>query len=203
MQALVCPLCGAPLPLAVASLPLTACAYCGATLRHEAGGLVGHAGTAEPGSEEAHAERRRAFLAALAPVSLDHTDPYAVLRDAARAHLGSLGETDAVARVTLAIAADFEATSGAAVRRDPKALARIAEAYLLAIEGLRSAQRATINLPFLGTGHGVPVHLVREVTVSELAAFAAREPSPPTPVAPAASAPSPTPPPKRGWWPFG
>lgn len=201
--ALLCPVCGAPLPLAAASLSPAShvtCDYCRVVLRSQAGHLEVSAKATEPPREEDHAARRQAFTEAMKAVSLGE-DPYRVLCDAAARHLGVLGESDAVARVTLALAADFEHESGARVTGDANALARIAEAYLRASVELRSMTRTEINLPFLAATSQGPKHLLRTVTAADLAALATGADRVATP-APAAITPEPDAPAKKWWWPF-
>ena len=198
--ALNCPQCGAPLPLAAATAPAARCEYCGATVRMQGGALeLSLRSTAAPHEEDLE-RRRRAFLEALKVVHLKDADVVRVLADAARAHLGPWGETDAVARVTLGLAAAFERESGVSVRRDPVALGRLAEAYLRASAELRSTDQATLNLPFLAATSSGPLHFARNVTVRDLARLAEEDNSAPVsgPSVPTASPPAK----KKGWWPF-
>jgi hypothetical protein len=156
--------------------------------------------------EEAE-RRRRAFYAAVKSASLAGTDPYRLLCDASRAHLGRVGESDTLARVVLALAADFEAETGASVRSDPQVLSRLAEAYLRASAELAHHPRTTLNLPFLSATSSGPVHLHREIGVAELVALASREGGAvevavPSPVAAAPEPIAAAPPKKKGWWPW-
>lgn len=187
--ALICPQCGAPLPLAAATAPAARCEYCGATVRMQSGALELSARSTTPPHDEDLARRRQAFLEALKLVQLKGTDVSLVLAEAARAHLGPWGETDAVARVTLGLAAAFERESGVSVQRDPMALSRLAEAYLKASAELRSTDQTTLNVPFLSATASGPKHFVRTVTVRDLARLAEDS---------SASGPAK----KKGWWPF-
>ena len=183
--ALLCPICGAPLPLAAATERHATCDFCRAVLRQEGGQVAPTSRETQAPSAE-HAARRVAFVEALKAVQLGG-DPYPVICEAARAHLGTLGQSDAVARVTLGLAAEFEASTGASVRSDPMALARLAEAYLLANAELRQRETAQINLPFLTATASGPLNFTRSVTAAQLATLM-HTPTPPAK--------------KKGWWPF-
>ena len=198
--ALICPRCGAPLPEAVRR-GAGSCAYCGAEVMLRGASLALGSRTVACDVEEAE-RRRRAFHAAVKSASLSGTDPYRVLCEAARAHLGLVGESDTLARVVLALAEDFEAETGASVRSDPQVLSRLADAYLRASGELAHHPRTTLNLPFLAATASGPVHLLREIGVAELVALASREPGAVVAAPKAAPAPPPEPPKKRGWWPF-
>lgn len=191
-KALICPQCGAPLPLAAATAPAAACEYCGASVRMQAGAATLSMRSTSAPHEEDLGRRRTAFLEALKGVQLKNADVHRVIAEAARAHLGPWGETDAVARVTLGLAAAFERESGVSVRRDPMVLARLAEAYLRASAELRSSDRATLSLPFLAADATGPKHFARTVTVTDLGLLADEDPS-------AGARP---PEKKKGWWPF-
>lgn len=198
--ALICPQCGAPLPEA-ARHGSAGCEYCGAAVVLRGAGIALSVRGEAAHDPEAAARRRQAFYAAVKSASLAGSDPYRLLCDAAREHLGVVGESDTLARVVLALAADFQRETGAAVMRDPMVLSRLAEAYLKASTELRSLERTTMNLPFLAATSSGPVHLMREVSVVDLVALASREPSL-EPSAPAAKEPAAEPPKKKGWWPF-
>lgn len=198
--ALICPQCGAPLPEAARS-GSAGCEYCGATVMLRGAAIELSVRGAAAHDPEAAARRRQDFYAAVKGASVAGSDPYQLLCDAARNHLGVVGETDTLARVVLALAQDFERETGASVMRDPMVLSRLSEAYLKASTELRSLEHTTMNLPFLAVTPQGPVHLMREVRVVDLIALASRDPrAASTPVAPAASAPEP--PKKKGWWPF-
>lgn len=198
--ALICPQCGAPLPEA-ARHGSAGCEYCGAAVVLRGTGIAISVRGEAAHDPEAAARRRQEFYAAVKAASIAGTDPYHLLCDAARKHLGVVGESDTLARVVIALASDFERETGAAVTRDPMVLSRLSEAYLKASTELRSLERTTMNLPFLAATPQGPVHLMREVSVVDLVALASREPTvAPAPAAAAAAAPEP--PKKKGWWPF-
>jgi hypothetical protein len=200
--ALICPQCGAPLPLAATTALTARCEYCGATVRM-AGGTLELSARSTTLPQDADLERRRrAFLEALKVVHLKNADVYLVLADAARAHLGPWGETDAVARVTLGLAAAFERESGVSVRRDPAALGRLAESYLRASAELRSTDQTTLNLPFLAATESGPKHFLRTVTVRDLARLAEEDSSATISEPSGPSGPSGSSPKKKRWWPF-
>ena len=201
--ALVCPQCGAPLPEA-ARHGSAVCSYCGAGVVLRGTGIELSVRGDAVHELDAAAEGRRAFYAAVKSGSIAGGDPYRLLCDAAREHLGVVGESDTLARVVLALAHDFERDTGASVMRDPQALSRLAEAYLRASVELRDVERTEMNLPFFAVTRRGPVHLLREVGVVDLTALACREVSvgPSDPVAAAPTAAAPTPPNKKGWWPF-
>jgi hypothetical protein len=193
---LICPRCGAPLPVAAADSTFVTCGFCEATLRVGAADVEPAAPRTAP-LTDVWGERRARFLDVL-KVSLASQPPYDALCAAARAELGPLGQTDGLARITLALAADFDGENGTSTRTDPMALSRIAEAYHLACGRLAEAHETTLNLPFLTATAAGPVHLQRTVTAATLAQLAARPPAGPGGRPPAASTPK-----KRGWWPFG
>lgn len=204
--ALVCAKCGAPLPLQAAGQQFVSCEYCSATLRVDATGatLAQDAGAVsstplEKLLEDA-AARRRSFVEALAKHLAAKMKPYDALCSAAREHLGALGQSDGIARVTLALAADFDAKNRTKCTEDANALARLAEAYMKACEELAHKARTEMNLPFLTANEEGPKHFQLEVTPAIFAALVTREPVQPTaePPPPAAE-----PPKKKGWWPFG
>lgn len=198
--ALICPQCGAPLPEA-ARHGSAGCEYCGAAVVLRGAGIQLTMRGETAHDPEAAARRRQEFYAAVKTSTVAGSDPYRLLCDAARKHLGVVGETDTLARVVLALASDFERETGAPVTRDPMVLSRLSEAYLKASTELRSLERTTMNLPFLAATAQGPVHLMREVTVVDLIALASRDPSV-APSAPAAPPAEPEPPKKKGWWPF-
>ena len=102
--------------------------------------------------------------------------------------------TAALARVTLAIARDFEATSGASIVRDGTAMSRIASAYLLAIQDIHEKGAYELNLPFIAATSEGPKHLARKLDAASIAALAARDPSEPS---------GPGEPKMKRFWPFG
>jgi molecular chaperone DnaK len=127
--------------------------------------------------------------------------PYDALCSAAREHLGTLGQSDGIARVTLALAADFDAENRTNCTTDVTALSRLADAYMKACVELARTPQTEMNLPFLTANETGPKHFQLTVTPAVFAALASREP------AKAAEAPraeaGEEPPKKKGWWPFG
>lgn len=199
-RAWTCPRCGAPLPLAGAGAPFLSCAFCDATLQRADAELR----LAEPKPavvSDTWGERRVRFVQALQAALSAGRPPYDALCAAARDELGPLGQTDGLARVTLALAADFDREHGTSVTTDPTALSRIAEEYHRACGRLAETERTELNLPFLQATPRGPVHLLRPVTAAAIATLAARSPDGRA-RAPDAAPPPPAPK-KRGWWPFG
>ncbi len=205
--ALVCAKCGAPLPLQAAGQQFVSCAYCNATLRVDAAGasLAQDAGALsstplEKLLDEA-VERRKRFMLALAEHLKANVKPYDALCSAARDHLGTLGQSDGIARVTLALAADFDAKNGTKCTQEATALSRLAEAYMKACQELAHKPRTEMNLPFLTANEEGPKHFQLEVTPAVFAALVTREPVQPAAERP--PSPEQEPPKKKGWWPFG
>jgi len=206
VDALVCARCGAPLGLVAALPALVGCEFCGATISVSREASVV---TKEGAPDELRAQRAReskvAFSQELARLIAKGCGPYDAIRQASAAHLGAAGQTPAVARVTLALAAEFERDKGVDLARKPTALARIAEGYLKVSEALQTSSEESINLPFLEVSPDGPVHFERRVTPALLAQLAARDPEAP----PARRASSPgdaldsgSRAQKRWWWPF-
>lgn len=177
MPALICSLCAAPLPPPNDANRTVGCAYCGAT-----NGVPGN-GTAFDSARWLKAIE--AFKAA----SSSGATPYQALVATAREQLGPLGETDTLARVVLAMANDFDVANGTSVAKDPMAMSRLIEGYARAIEGIRAAQKHTLELSFFAATKNGPVNFSRALTATEIEQLAAREPN--------------AAPPKKKWWPFG
>ncbi len=140
---------------------------------------------------------KQAFAAGMAPLD--------AVRAGAAAHLGPYGQCDAVARVAVAIAYDFDQANATRVQTDALALSRIVEAYLNALPEIHAEGEATMNLPFLTATARGPLHLQRTLSPADLAALAARDISQPAPIArpEAPTTAEDTPRPKRkGWWLF-
>lgn len=162
--ALTCPRCGAPLPLPQG--PYVSCAYCGASSN------VGSPASVTPPDPAREVAAIEAFKVTLAKTG----SAYDALAGAARLHLGPFGETDALARVVLALARDFDAAHKTAVARDPMAMARLIKGYLAAIEGIRATGAHRVHLSFFtATGKG-PVDYDRTLTAADVAALCARDP---------------------------
>jgi hypothetical protein len=152
-----------------------------------------------------------AFMAAVVAAVKRGDPPAEAIQQAAREHLGVIGESDVVGRVTLAIARDFDGEHpGADVAKDGMALTRIAEGYVKALPSLRETGKAEMNLPFLGVASSGPVHLIAPLTPARIAELLARpvrvEAAParaPDPEPARAGVPVEPAPKKKGWWPFG
>src|SRR4051812_35904377 len=107
--ALACPRCGAPLPPAVQSSPFVPCAYCGVTVSAGAAGVAVVPNRPEGPRAELPQSAAQVFGHALAEALAAGVAPYEALRAAAERHLGVLGRGDAVAKITLSLAAEFDA----------------------------------------------------------------------------------------------
>jgi hypothetical protein len=187
--ALTCPWCGAPLP-AVLGQPFVRCAYCDATASLSgAFATKAEAGAAAPKAAVTDATSQKRVIDAFQAARERGAAPYEALVAAAQERLGPLGQTDAFARVCLALAADFDAENGTSVVDDPIGMSRMVEVYLRAIEAVRAEGRFEVSLPFFATTDTGPKHFSRTLTVADIAALAAREPPTPKPK-------------KRGFWPF-
>jgi hypothetical protein len=115
------------------------------------------------------------------------------LRDASRAHLAALGETDALARVVWGLATDFERKEEISLRHDPEAWTRLSKGYVEVVQKLVKSPSAQLLVPFLAKDETKgPIHLERELTASILQALAERDPDAPPP----AKAPEP----KQRFW---
>ncbi len=178
------------------------CLYCG-TVNAASDGATSQAPDA---AWEARKQAITAFTEALVLALNEGRAPFDALRAASAAHLGIAGRADTVARIALALARDFERESGASVVRDPVVFSRIAQAYLLALDELRTSETYDLNLPFLTATERGPAHLQRTLTAKLLAELAARDPNVTAPNVGAPSAPATSTvepvPKKRGWWPF-
>jgi hypothetical protein len=190
-SALQCPRCGAALTTPVPPPPFFNCVYCGATVA-----LAGSTASVGPSSPEAAAAARDApektpaqrFTESVVASIKASMTPHDALRTSADAHLSPAGQGDAIAKITLCLAADFDAANRTALSTDAMSLARIALAYHGAVAPLRDHGTAKLTLPFLTATSEGPVHFERTLTPAEVSAMYQR---------PAAA------PKKRGWWPFG
>ncbi len=199
IEALVCVKCGGPLG-GVTSVPtIVECEFCGATI------TVGQATatlTREGSTDELRATKQRAagkaFFDGLVALLQAGRSPYEALRAASAAHLGTAGQTEAVARVTLALATDFEREAEIPVLRDPLVLGRIALAYLQVIEKLGTSPEEEMSLPFIAASASGPKHFRRRVTAAQLAELALRDPH-----ATAESSTTGAAAKKKKWWQFG
>jgi hypothetical protein len=204
LRALVCVNCGGPLAVIAALPAVVECAFCGAAISvsHERT-LVTRGGSSDEARAARTCEARVAFHATLTELLKGGVKPYDALREASAAHFGAAGRTEAVARVTLAIARDFERESGTRAVTEPLVLGRIAEAYLRAVDELQSSDAVDMNLPFLTADSEGPKHLRRMIAAAILADLAQRDPEVALPDSPAERPPEKRPPAKKkGWWPF-
>ncbi len=204
VQALLCLRCGGPLTRPAQLPALVDCVFCGATmsLGQERAVL-----TQEATQLDVVHRRRQQFHDALVAALQAGRSPFDAIRDAAVAHLALGAQAETAARIAVALVHDFEAEAGLDAATQPQVLARIVEAYLRALDELRTHDRAELNLPFLWADAAGPRHLQRTVTARLLAELAARDPAARAPVAPPAPEPAPeptTPEPapagKRPWW---
>ena len=108
------------------------------------------------------------FTEALVAALQEGRAPFDAIRVSSAAHLGIAGRADTVARISLALAQDFEREAGVSIVRDAVVLSRIAQAYLLALEGSRTSDLFDLNLPFITATPKGPVHLQRRLTAKLL-----------------------------------
>ncbi|HEY1816431.1 MAG TPA: Hsp70 family protein [Kofleriaceae bacterium] len=200
IAALVCAKCGAPLANVTALPAVVECEHCGAVLAisNESTTITRQgtpAGDAERRKQQM-AEAKDKLITAIRTGLAAGRAPYDVVRDAWRAAFDtSLGNPETTARVTLALAHDWERANACELTTDPIALARLAEAYHSATIDLAKADDTRIMLPYLAADLNGPKHYERTVDAALLAELARREPEPePKPPSPApAPAPEPTP----------
>jgi hypothetical protein len=204
VRALICCRCGGPLANPEVLPALIDCLYCGTV------NAATHDATNASHDERAWEVRKNAiakFTEALVAALNEGRPPYDAIHACSAAHLGIAGRADTVARIALALAHDFEREAGVSVVRDANVLSRIAQAYLLALDELRTSESYDLNLPFLTANQNGPAHFRRKVTAKLLAELAVRDPrgeAPPPPAQPTgglspAAAPAAK---KKGWWPF-
>jgi hypothetical protein len=210
VAALVCIACGGPLD-AVTELPAVVdCGYCGAALAvaNDTQTITRPATPSDRLDALAHkrAAARPLFVDELGRILAAGASPYIAVRDAWALHLSFEATAEPLARLTIALARDFEREAGVTVA-DANALARIAEAYLKAVGELRTATETEVNLPFLVADATGPHHLMRRVTPRLLAELARRDPDAALPLeaAPHAAPEPPPPEPKKrkkrfGWF---
>lgn len=201
VRALLCCHCGGPLAKPDALPALVDCLYCG-TVNSATREATKDAGDTVPW--EVRKRAIAAFTEALVKALEARRPPFEAIRECSAAHLGVSGRADTVARIVLALAQDFERDAGVSVVRDATVLSRIAQAYLLALDELRTSEVHELNLPFLTASARGPAHLQRRLTAKLLAELAARDPNAkaPAPEAGEASEAKSEAKKKRGWWPF-
>lgn len=185
ITALVCAACGGPLD-AVRQLPaVVPCSFCGAVMAiaHDSQTLTRPA-TPSDELEARYAKRQAArpkFVEDLGKMLAAGKHPYEAVRDAWNVHLAFEASAEPVARLTIALAHDFEREQNARAA-DANALPRIAEAYLKAISELRTVEKTEMNLPFLVANETGPKHFQRMVTAAVFAELARRDPYEPSPL---------------------
>jgi len=207
VQLLVCVRCGGPLGKIEAVPAVIECEFCAAVISVGHGApVITRESTVDAKRDADRKAARLAFIAEIDSLAKAKRDPFDALCEAAAKHLGAAGQTQTFARIVFAIAVDFEAESGASIRRDGMALNRIADGYLRALDDLRNSPTCELNLPFLTATSSGPKHLKHALSPAILGELAQREPgvaaiaaAPPAPVAPPDSPP---PPKKKSWWPF-
>ncbi len=206
-QAILCLQCGGPLGAVKAIPAVVECGFCGAVISVGERPVVTRAGTPDELRTNRMRDGRVKFIEELNRLLAQKTAPFEAVRTAAAHHLGTGGETDALARVTIALARDFEAEHrGLDAVGDANVLCRVAEAYLRCIHDLQGSAEVEMSMPFIAVTSAGPVHFLRRLTAQDLATLAARDPhAPPTAQpreAPVASAPT-ADAPKKKWWQFG
>jgi hypothetical protein len=213
VEALVCSRCGGQLTRPATLPAVVDCLFCGAVM---AVSLEATVNTHAAAPEQVRQAGRMAFTGALKEALAARVDPYRAICNASAAHLGTAGQSDTVACITIALARDFEREEKVEVMADAIALTRLAEGYLKSVHELQGEQETEINLPFLAVNASGPRHYSRKVTAGLFAELARR---------PVTAAPTPVPAPasgiqappgaveaieearpvatkKRGWWPF-
>jgi hypothetical protein len=196
--ALVCASCGGPLS-AVERLPAVVdCGFCGAvmSIAHDAQTITK---PATPSDElELRAQKRIAarpkFVEELTKQLAAGRHPYEAMRDAWNMHLLFEATGEPIARLSVALARDFERDNDVPAV-DALALSRLAEAYVRAVNELRTAKSTDLNLPFFTNTTAGPKHLNRTVTAQVFAELARRDPYVASTIA--APPPAPEPPKKR------
>ncbi len=183
---LVCAACGGPLD-AVAQIPaVVECGYCGAVMSVASRDVQTVTRPATPSDQLELRQQRRAaarssFIDELAKLLAAGSHPYVAVRDAWALHLSFETTAEPIARLTVALATDFEREQGVGTV-NANALGRIAEAYFKAVGELRSMTETEMNLPFLVADDSGPKHFLRKVTPQLFAELARRDPYAPPPV---------------------
>lgn len=197
VSALLCCRCGGPLANPDTLPALIDCLYCG-TVNSATREAARDASDGVPWEVRKNAIAK--FTEALVVALQADRPPFEALRDCSAAHLGIAGREDTVARIAIALVHDFEKETGASVMRDALVFSRIAQAYLLALDELRTHDSFDLNLPFLTATSEGPVHLHRKLTAAILAELAARDPQLGIAAKPSQKPTAPAK--KKGWWPF-
>lgn len=205
VHVLQCARCGGSLTRPPAIPALIDCVFCGSVIAVSTGAPVM---SRHADAVEVREARRQQFHDALVAALQAGTAPELAVRDAAATHLELGAQAAVAARIAIVLARDIEHEEQVEAVNQPIVLGRIVHAYVAALDTLRTAERAELNLPFLAANASGPKHLRRTVTAQQLIELSQRDPDAPRPT-PAAEAPAPAPAPvdapakKRWWWPFG
>ncbi len=198
VQAYLCPRCGGPLPPIVSSAPFVTCQYC-RTTSNAKGDVVDHTPEIPDDIPPSDEFSRRLWLEEKAwegfaeALKAQGSVTFESLREASRAHLVALGETDALARVVWGLAKDFEWNKGTPLGPDAEAWTRLSKGYVEVVEKLIKNPTAQLTVPFLvKNGPNGPIHLDRELSAAILQALAERDPHAPGPAKPPEK--------KKGFW---
>jgi hypothetical protein len=150
--ALTCPRCGAPLPRPTSDV--VECVYCSAT--------------SNVASDLQPSRLQMIVIKGFKDARANGATYFESLVAGARKGLGAMGETDAFARVVMAIASDFDGEHGTKISTDALALSKIVEAYLAALPALRADGQSQLDLPELDGKHDLKRWLTPEI-VGQLA----------------------------------
>ncbi len=178
------------MPGIVAGQTLATCAYCGSTAilgGERAQKAQPNPHPRGPGVPAADANLHARVIEAFKAARQRGASSFDALVAAARERLGPLGQTDAFARVCLALASDFDAENATKTVDDPMCMGRMIEVYLGAIEAVRTHGSYTVDLPFFTATPNGPCHFRRTLSADVIAELAGRDPKPK----------------KKGFWPFG
>src|SRR5690606_1318974 len=139
--------------------PFVSCSYCGATSTLSGARAVkAQPSTVAPSVPASDPNFYERVIEAFQSAMKGGASPYDALLSAARARLGAMGQTEAFARVCLALARDFDDANGTSTVTHAMCMARMIEVYLRAIEGVRTSGSFTVNLPFFTTTPRGPAH---------------------------------------------
>jgi len=111
-------------------------------------------------------------IESIAPAMEAGTSAHDAVRAAARTELG-LDDAGAerLARIVVALAADFDASTDCGIGGNGNAITRLAEAVCKAEGELRATPTTELALPYLGATSRGPCHLQRKITLAELDAL--------------------------------
>lgn len=185
-RALICGVCGGPLPRPETGVRFVVCHFCKTTSDLETGTRQGADGQASVDVDEGLKRELDTFQAAYAERIKRGEAPLAAFRAAAELAFAGICDPESMTNVVFGIAADFEQANGVDVTLDPVVVPRLAKAYLMALQELRTQPRYEINLPFLTATKDGPLHFSQGVTIARLSELAKH--------APTAKAP------QKTWW---